>query len=209
MKASKEYIDHLLHRLSQEEDEKAFEALFKLFYERLIQFSLHYVYSRELAEEVISDVFVKIWNNRKELAAIANLETYLYVAVKNQSLNYLSKLSGYVVSPAGDLFKDNRHDSFDPEKELEFRELQLDLDKAVEGLPAQCRVVFKLIKEDGFTYKEVAEILGLSVRTVETQLSRALKKLSVALVSYLPSKKNKRGPGLLSITLFLAISFFL
>lgn len=209
MKASKDYISHLLHRLSHEEDEKAFEALFKVFYESLINFSLNYVLSRELAEEVISDVFVKVWNNRKELATIANLETYLYVAVKNQSLNYLSKLSGYVVSPAGDLFLDNLQDSFDPEKELEFRELQLDLDKAVEGLPAQCRVVFKLIKEDGFKYKEVAEILGLSVRTIETQLTRALKKLSVALVPYLPSRKNKRGPGLLSLILLLPFSFFL
>lgn len=208
MKASKEYIEQLLRRLSLEGDEQAFEILFKLFYERLVNFSLNYVHSREVAEEVISDVFVKIWNNRKELPAIANLETYLYVAVKNQSLNYCSKMSGYVVSPAGDLFLENHQDSFDPEKELEFRELQLDLDKAVEGLPAQCKVVFKLIKEDGFKYKEVAEILGLSIRTVETQLTRALKKLSLALVPYLPSRKNKRGPGLLSITLLLACSLF-
>lgn len=209
MKASKDYICHLLHRLSHEEDEKAFEALFKLFYDRLIHFSLNYVLSRELAEEVISDVFVKIWNNRKELGAIANLETYLYVAVKNQSLNYCSRLSGYVVSPSGGLVLDNFHDTFDPGKELEFRELQFDLNKAVEDLPTQCRVVFKLIKEDGFKYKEVAEILGLSTRTVETQLTRALKKLSVALAAYLPSRKNKRGPGLLSLTMLLSVSFFL
>lgn len=209
MKASKAYIQHLLHRISQVGDEKAFEALFKLFYERLVKFSLHYVHSRELAEEVISDVFVKVWENRQTLAAIANLETYLYVAVKNQSLNYLSKYSGYVVSPSGDLFLQNLPDTFDPEKELEFRELQLDLDKAVEGLPAQCRLVFILIKEDGFKYQEAADIMGLSVRTVETQLVRALKKLSVALAAYLPSRKNKRGPGLLSILLLLPLLFFL
>lgn len=192
MKASKENIAHLLHSIAHTEDEKAFELLFKLFYERLLHFSLLYVHSPEVAEEVISDVFVKVWSKRRDLAEIANLETYLYVAVKNQSLNQVSRHSGYFVPPAKSLPLDSLVDTFDPQKEIELRELQFDIDKAVESLPPQCRAVFKLIREDGFKYKEVAEILNLSTRTVETQLARALKKLSVALEPYLASRKEKR-----------------
>lgn len=208
MKASKEDIEHLLNHISQTDDEKAFALLFKLFYARLLNFSLLYVHTPEVAEEVISDVFVKVWNNRRDLAQITNLETYLYVAVKNQSLNYVSRFSGYFVSPATALPLDCLVDTFDPEKELELRELQFDIDQAVESLPTQCKVVYKLIKEDGFKYKEVAEILNLSVRTVETQLARALKKLSVALDPYLASRKDKRKASPLPLTTLLLFSPF-
>jgi RNA polymerase sigma-70 factor (family 1) len=207
LKASKEYIAHLLHRLSQTGDEKAFELLFKLFYERLLHFSLLYVHTPEIAEEVISDVFVKVWNNRGNLAQIANLETYLFVAVKNQSLNCVSGLSGFFVSAATVLPLDSLVDTFDPGKELELRELQFDIEKAVARLPTQCKVVFKLIKEDGFKYKEAAEILNLSVRTVETQLARALNKLSVALDPYLTARKDKQKSSRLPLIICLPFSF--
>jgi RNA polymerase sigma-70 factor (family 1) len=205
LKASKVFIAHLLHRLSQSGEEKAFELLFKLFYERLLHFSLLYVHTREVAEEVISDVFVKLWNNRRNMAQIANLETYLYVAVKNQSLNCVSTSSGFSAA-AGSLPLDRLVDTFDPGKEMEWRELQFDIEKAVERLPTQCKAVFKLIKEDGFKYKEAAEILNLSVRTVETQLARALQKLSVALDPYLAARQDKQKSSRLPLVICLPFS---
>ncbi len=210
MKIDKSYTRHLLDSISRLEDEKAFESLFKLFYDRLLVFSLNYVHSKELAEEVISDVFMKIWSNRHHLHSIDNIETYLYIATKNQSLNYAHQLSVYKISPLKEANLQDLINPFDPEKELELCELQFDLNLAIESLPAQCKMVFKLIKEDGFKYKEVAQILNLSVRTVETQLVRAIKKLDAALIYHTSSrKKASQGSGTSMISLLLVFLFFL
>jgi RNA polymerase sigma-70 factor (family 1) len=186
----KPYLLHLLQRISAQNDQRAFETLFKLFHQRLLRFSLHYVHNREQAEEIVSDVFVKLWNNRHTCTGIAHPETYLFIAVKNQSLNYVNQASGHSVSPVNEAELDTLIDAFDPEKELELRELQFDIDLAVESLPAQCKVVFKLIKEDGLKYKEVAQILNISVRTVETQLVRAMQKLDIALTPHISASKS-------------------
>ncbi len=171
----------LLHSVCTLDDEKAFETLFRLFYSRLFRFAQQYVHSRELAEEVVSDVFVKLWNNRKEMLRIEKLETYLFTAVKNQSLNYFHQASSHAGSALPDSSSDHLVYTFDPGCELEWKELQAGLETAIDKLPVQCRMVFKLIKEEGLSYKETAEILNISPRTVETQLVRALRKISVAL----------------------------
>jgi RNA polymerase sigma-70 factor (ECF subfamily) len=130
------------------------------------------------------------------------LSTYLFVAVKNYSLNYLKQYSHLHVSVEqtdGSSALINRND---PEQELEWKEISFQLNQAIDNLPDQCRTVFKLIKEDGFRYKEVAEILGISPRTVETQLFRALKKLQGVASRYIDSSdrpSRKLPPNLLNL----------
>jgi len=166
-----------------EDDLKAFEALFYALNSRLIKFCVLYIHQQEAAEEIVSDVFVKCWENRKNLAEIANPETYLFVAVKNQSLNYLKKYSHiHLVEIEPD--KVELVNTYDPEKEFERKELHFLLDQAISKLPQQACIVFRLIKEDGMKYKEVAEILNISPRTVQTQLFRAIKKLSTILATH-------------------------
>jgi len=191
LKTNDTYLSFLVEQIAKEGDEKSFEALFKLFYKPLCRFAERYVHSRSIAEEVVSDVFVKIWNNREKLAEVQHMETYLYVAVKNQSLTRISHLSEHFITPFDEDFTLERFmDSADPAQTLELQELQTSIDLAVEGLPHQCRMVFKLIKEDGFKYKEVAEVLNLSVRTVEAHLATALKKLSASLRAHLPVREK-------------------
>ena len=163
------------------DDLKAFEALFYSLNNRLIKFCVLYVHQKEAAEEIVSDIFVKCWEGRKSLTEIANPETYLFVAVKNQSLNYVKKYSNIHLVQIEASDKVEFINTYDPEKELERKELHFLLDQAIAKLPQQACIVFKLIKEDGMKYKEVAEILNISPRTLQTQLFRSIKKLSVIL----------------------------
>ena len=179
-------------QIAQEGDEKAFAALFRHFYERLLHFCMQYVYTREAAEEIVSDVFVKIWNRREDLANITNLEVYLFVAVKNHSLNYLEQYSNLRITPIPDEGLARLTNAIDPEKSMEWKEILFKMDQEVNRLPDQCRRVFKLIKEEGFKYKDVAEILNISPRTVETQLFRAMKRLNEVIGPFVSLKVKKK-----------------
>jgi RNA polymerase sigma-70 factor (family 1) len=180
-------------QIACEGDEKAFAELFRHFYDRLLHFCIQYVHSREAAEEIVSDVFVKIWNRRLELEQVANLEVYLFVAVKNHSLNYLEQYSSLRISSINEeTGLAELSNSVDPENTMEWKEILFRMDQEVSRLPDQCRRVFKLIKEEGFKYKDVAEILNISPRTVETQLFRAMKRLNEVIGPYMFNRIKKK-----------------
>ena len=189
-------------------DQQAFAELFRHFYDRLFHFCIQYVHSHEAAEEIVSDVFVKIWNRRVELKEVLNLEVYLFVAVKNHSLNYLQQYSSFRIVEIDGSSSAKLINTVDPERELEWKEILFKLDQVVNSLPEQCRKVFKLVKEEGFKYKEVAEILNISPRTVETQLARAMRRLNDAVGIYLDEKsvKHKIDPNLLLAVLFVMMT---
>jgi len=161
----------------------------------------------------VTDVFVKSWMNRSNMQHIQRPDTYLFVAVKNHSLNYLKKYSSIHVVPAEDSNEVNLIDTANPHIQLEKKELHFYLDQSIEALPQQCRIIFRLIKEDGLKYKEVAEILNISPRTVQTQLTRAMQKLSVALSGYsgLPTPSAINTDVVLNILILLTffLNFFL
>ncbi|MEZ2442959.1 RNA polymerase sigma-70 factor [Chitinophaga sp. RCC_12] len=168
-------------QIARYDDEQAFARLFRHLYDRLLHFCIRYVHVKEAAEEIVSDVFVKLWNRRKEIEQVSNLEVYLFVAVKNHSLNYLEQYSHLRIVPLSGSDTADLRNSIDLERDLEWKEMRFKMDQIVSSLPAQCRRIFQLIKEDGFKYKEVAEILNISPRTVETQLSRAMRRLNEGL----------------------------
>lgn len=189
-------------------NQQAFSSLFRLLYPRLLSFALQYVHVKETAEEITSDVFVKLWNRKEYLDEINNLSTYLFVSVKNLSLNYLKRYSHLHVAIENNEENANLVNIDDPEHQLEWKEMSFQLTQAIDSLPDQCRTVFKLIKEDGFRYKEVAEILGISPRTVETQLFRAMKKLQTLIkTTNSTTKRNRRIPPAIS-TLTPLLFFF-
>jgi RNA polymerase sigma-70 factor (ECF subfamily) len=197
-----------------DDDIKSFEVLFHLLNTRLIKFCVFYIRQKEAAEEIVSDVFVKCWESRKSLVQISNPETYLFVAVKNQSFNYLKKFSSIHLVQLETSDQVEFVNTFDPEKELERKELHFLMDQAVASLPQQCCIIFKLIKEDGMQYKEVAAILNISPRTVQTQLFRAMKKLSLLLSVHHSSAKtiskltsDGRLVGLTLISIFFRVFF--
>lgn len=179
----------MLENICLRNDQKSFEELFKLFYERLLNFCIHYIKDREAAEEIVSNVFLKVWMKRDELSHVQNLETYLFIAVKNQSINYTKQFSNYRVVYLEESGSHQLLNTHDPGKELEKRELIFKMNQAIETLPQQCKIIFSLVKEEGLKYKEVALILDISTRTVETQLVRAMQKLDKILSPYIHTHK--------------------
>ena len=207
MKESKTYIAQLLGNICQRDDQKSFEEIFKLFYERLLNLCIHYIKDREAAEEIISDVLFKIWVKRKELSRVQNIENYLFIMVKNQSLNYTKQFSNYRVAYFEEIGDYQLLNTDDPGKELERRELIFKMNQAIETLPQQCKIIFTLVKEEGLKYKEVAQILDISPRTVESQLVRAMQKLDKILSLYIhvhkvPSKSKTKTITKIKLILF-------
>lgn len=184
LKIVKPDLSGLWTKICTEDDITSFEALYHLLGTRLLRFSIYYVSSKEVAEEIVSEVFVKCWENRKVNLQVLNPETYLFVAIRNQSLKHLRKHQQIHLVEIEDQHEQLFVADNNPQIELERKELQLKLDQAIDTLPAQARMVFKLIKENGMKYKEVAEILEISPRTVQTQLFRAIAKLRIVLSAY-------------------------
>lgn len=173
--------------------EKALSDLYAVFSRRLTIFAKSLVHSKEIAEEVVEDVFVKLWANRKDIGMIDNLAVYLYVSVKNRSLNKLSERAKELITGA--------YDELDPEVEaikenphtiLVTSEMLEKMNRAIEKLPPRCKIIFKLVREDGLRYKEVAEILNLSINTIDAQMAIAVKRISGAIgIQHLREKKNR------------------
>jgi RNA polymerase sigma-70 factor (ECF subfamily) len=196
LKDKKIDIQNLWKLISMLDDDKAFESLFYSLNTPLIKFSMMYIHQKEVAEEIVSDVFVKCWVNRKSLCEVRSIDTYLFVAVKNQSLNHLKKYSHIHLVQVEDTNEVRFVKPFTPQEALEKKELLFKMEQSIEDLPQQCRIIFRLIKEEGIKYKAVAEILNISPRTVQTQLFRAMKKLSLVLSDYLnPTRTTINQPG--------------
>lgn len=171
-------MEPLLQKIQQHDDQQSFKQFYQLLFFRLYQFAYSYVHSKESAEEVVNDVFLCLWQKRKTLDTIDNINVYLYVAVKNASLNWLRKNRQIFTVSIDELTTDHLRLVPDPELMLMTVEFESHIRKAIDQLPPRCKIIFKLIKEDGLTYKQVASILDVSVKTVDTQLYLALKKLS-------------------------------
>ena len=177
-------------------DETAFTELYLHFGKRLILFGTSLVRSREIAEELVEDVFVKLWANRHHITEIDNLTVYLYVAVKNKALNKLSQKASELITAPFD-FLDTSMDEFasDPYELMITAEMMGKMQSVIEALPPRCKMIFKLIREDGLKYKEVAEILNISVNTIDVQMAIAVKKICTALHIKKPSRSGRPVPA--------------
>lgn len=153
-----------------------YEYVFRSYYSQLCRFSMKYVREKEATEEIVQDIFLYLWEKRHSLNITQSLKAYLYTATRNRSLNYL-KSNLNRVEIRGDLAEDDQplyvpeNDNPDPQ------ELRQTITQAIDMLPPKCRTIFDLSKNAGLTYQEIAEELGISKKTVEAQMSIALKKL--------------------------------
>lgn len=190
------HLKELQTRIAQN-DEAAFTQLYLHFGKKLTQFAFSLVRSKEIAEELVEDVFVKIWSGRQMIGAIENITVYLYVAVKNKSLNTLSqKAKELVVAPFD--YLDSTVDEFaaDPYDLMITSEMMNKMYHAIDSLPPRCKMIFKLIREDGLKYKEVAEILNISVNTIDAQMAIAVRRICVSLDIARPFKLNSQANAL-------------
>ena len=178
-------------------NEMALTELYLLFHSRLHSFSSSIVRSPEDAEEIVEDIFVRIWANRKDILRIENLSVYLYVAVKNRSYNLLVQRGKSIHYSYEDMEDDMAAPSLDPHKLLVSAEMMKKMQDAIESLPPRCKMVFRLVREDGLQYKEVGQILGISVNTIDVQMAIATKRICTMLeqqdgeVKLLPKSNRK------------------
>ncbi|HWP82746.1 MAG TPA: RNA polymerase sigma-70 factor [Bacteroidota bacterium] len=162
----------------------AFEAVFRSYYPRLCRFAFRLVGSKPLAEEIVQNVFVRLWEKRNDGPPINSLKTYLYQAVKNQAINHLKQEEKWT-SIDGDLLE-TTPDFANPEQEIRQKEILDAVEEAIQLLPPRCRLIFTMHRFDGLSYAEIADVLGISRKTVETQMGRALKSLRRLLIHHLP-----------------------
>ena len=161
-------------------DKKAFEALFFEYHEQLSRFANSITRSREFARDAVQDVFLKIWRNRKELDIHTSAKVYLYQAVRNQSLNLLTKQKSQQRLRENFLseIKSIRVSEY-PETNLTPQEQELikRIWEVVGEMPERRRLVFELHRKHGFSYKEIAKILEITRKTVENHMSQALQHI--------------------------------
>ena len=160
-------------------DKEAFEQLFKQEYTRLCLYSESFVRDSQVAEDVVQTVFCLLWEKREEIEIRESLKAYLYRSVYNTAMNALKrekvKRSFIEIAQQNQAFDENTTERF---FDMEFQEeLMGELNRVIDSLPEQCREVLMLSRFAGKKSSEIAAVMGISVRTVETQLYRAMKKL--------------------------------
>lgn len=183
-------IVQLQRNIALQRDQQSYKHLYYYFYTPLIRFAKGFVRSEQSAEEIYSDIFMKLWDLGPALENIGNLKIYLYKSIKNASLNYLAKYHKVSFINLEDADIDVLPEYNLPDKSLIQKEFQRNAALAIKSLPPQTRLVYKLIKEEGFSYKEVSSFLNISVNTVESHMKTAIKKLRVSLSIYLSAAKN-------------------
>ncbi len=175
-------IAQLTILIAEKNDENAFKQLFYKFYAGLLSFATSIIKDQHMAEEVVEDVFIKLWENRETLPTITNLSYYLYVATKHASLNCIQKRKREKAIPMSG-FEDAFQFGFgNPASQMISGENLRAINAAISNLPPRCRLIFRLIKSEGLSYAQVSTLLNISVKTVEAQMTIALKKLGERLI---------------------------
>lgn len=166
-------------------DQSAYVRLYRIYFAQLLRFARSFVRRVQDAEEIVSDVFLQIWQMREKLHTIQNLTVYLYTCTRNHSLNHLAKKRRDISFPLDESMPVEPVAGEDPEQHYLTLELVRRIDQAIEQLPSRCRMIFKLVREDGLKYREVAEVLEVSQKTVEAQMGIAMRKLSESIRPYI------------------------
>ena len=172
-------------------DTRAFRQIFDALFSNLKKFSFSFVHSKEAATEIVDELFVQLWIKRTDIMKINDLRVYLYTATKNASLNYISKKAKQIeVEPYENLIV-QMTDLVSPEQIMITKEMLQKIKEAVDSLPPRCKLIFKFVREDGLSYSEVAEILGLSVKTIDAQMVIAVARIRGKLMNVIETSPNK------------------
>ena len=166
----------------KEGDSDTFGSLFNKYCQSLINFSRRIVNDTETAENIIQDVFLKVWENRGRLDPNLSIKSYLYTIARNMSLKHQRHQT--VVRDSEETVRGLHSSVKTPDEVLDESEMASSIRLAIDSLPEKCGIIFKMNRFDGLTYREISEILEISIKTVENQMSIALKKLKSYLTPY-------------------------
>ena len=173
----------IIGQLKGEKAKETFEYLFHTYYSSLCSYAFSLVKSQEDAKDLVNDCFLEFWRKRQDIDIKTSVKSYLYIAVRNSSVNYIrrkqigQKYSETLTYPVYLQEEINQ----ETERLLQVEDLEIRLKQAIDSLPQQCRYIFYLNRFEQQGYKDIASKMNLSVGTVKTQIARALKKLRAEL----------------------------
>lgn len=172
-------------------DQKSFGFLFKSYYSSLCKYALNIVRNETTAEDLVMDIFVRLWESPGKLMISTSLSGYLFQSVHNHCINYLtrkhkqfSELNAEMTGQLNELIPQDT--SSDPLMLMNVTELSKSIEQSIDYLPEECRKIFILSRTEGLSNKEIALKLGISENTVKVQIYRAMIKLRILLKEYFP-----------------------
>ncbi|MEO6978048.1 MAG: RNA polymerase sigma-70 factor [Mucilaginibacter sp.] len=180
-----EYSDSTVIDLLREGNERAFEKIFREYFKGLRAYAYTFMKDEEQAEEIVQNVFCRIWEKRSQLKPEGSIKAYLYRAVHNESLNYIKHQKTRAAFQVHYNNNEEQHSGEASEK-IMIAELDGHIQKALNDLPQQCRIIFQLSRFENLKYREIADQMNLSIKTVENQMGKALKVLREKLAEFLP-----------------------
>lgn len=175
-------VRRYLRQMKEENSEQAFHGFYNLCYDRLFRIAYYYVRHEEWAQEIVLDVFMRLWEQRAKLTEVLNIEDYCFILTKNASLNYLEKENRHSALSAYQLPETSGFQADSPEDTLISEELFARYVKALDRLPERCREVFIRIREEKQSYAQVAEELEISIKTVDAHMQKAINRLKEVLI---------------------------
>ena len=158
------------------------ELLFRTYFAPLCKFVNKMVHDQALAEDIIQETFIRIWNSRENLDTTKSIKSYLYKIAYNYTLNHLEKQKNFTMHDYSEV--DKKYQSAHADEQIINHELQYKAAEALNSLPVKCRAVFIMCRHENMTYQEVADAMEISVKTVENQMGKALKSLRQQLSPY-------------------------
>ena len=164
-------------------DRESFNQVFRRYYSPLVRFCVRFVADTDIAAEIVQDLFVKLWSNREKLSFNTSFESYMLTSVRNSAITYINKERSHAEAHLRIYSEDS--DNTDPSETLQSNNLEESYRRILKNMPEKRREVFLASRYDGLKYAEIAEKLGISQKTVEAQMSAAIKQLREGLKEYL------------------------
>lgn len=173
----------MIRRTLQQDPVKGFELLYQRYYRPLCSHVTRLVYSREMSEDLVGDLFFHLWQTNQYTQIKGSFRAYLFSAARNRAINYL-RWELNRTQPTEEEHLADQADSVETDRDLAFEELTVRIHRALEALPPQCRSVFILSRFEGRKNAEISDELRISIKTVEGHLTKALSRLRQALHDY-------------------------
>ena len=164
-------------------DRESFNQVFRHYYSQMVRFCIRYVADSDIASEIVQDLFVKLWTNREKISFTTSFESYMLTSVRNSAITYINKERAH--GEANLRVVSDESDNNDPSETLQSNNLEESYRQILKDMPEKRREVFLASRYDGLKYSEIAEKLGISQKTVEAQMTAAIKQLKDGLKPYL------------------------
>lgn len=178
-------VAQLINRIASE-DRNAFTFFYDLYYKDIFRYAYYFLTNKDDCKEVVTNIFFSIWQSRKALTEVADLEAYLFIVTRNESLKFLKQKQSSHLQLEDLFFQMEEISDESPENDLVFNEMNERLTKIIHELPDRCRMIFLLARNEGLKYKEIAERMDLTESTVRVQMKIAIEKIVTGLKFYYP-----------------------